>query len=58
VSAPLYRRRFRPNRYREGSVSAGRRAAFCYGYPFERRQIMIEDLDRVMLTCNIPEKKL
>jgi hypothetical protein len=26
------------------------RAAFCDGYPFERRRIMIEDLDRVVLT--------
>jgi len=26
--------------------------------PFERRQITIEDLDRVVLTRDIPEKKL
>jgi hypothetical protein len=29
---------------------AGQRVAFCDGHPFERRRIMIEDLDRAVLT--------
>ncbi len=58
MSAPLYRRRFRPNRYRERLVARGAASAFYDGYPFESRRIMIEDLDRAVLTRDIPEKKL